>query len=479
MPFLDRGIPVEYEVVRSIATVSQQERKKIGVLQTDAQLYASFNMQSSMPARTSRSSTSWKSSTTWCKSIRRARSPKKYDVLLAVQPSSLGPPQMKNFIAAVKKGQRTAIFEDPFPLLNPDVPGTAAPKMPPGGNNPFMQQRQPPQPKGDINELWQLLGVDFGGANVVWQNYNPFPKLPGLPHEWVFVDRDSGAAEPFNPENPISRDLQQVLFLFPGAVKGLNSSQLKFTRLVTTSNKTGTVPADQIMQRSFMGPPQMNPDLPMLEKPTGDTYIVAAQIRGKVPVEETPLAVENIPMSDQEANVDQADASAESSPEADANEVADAPKTDAAKSMRPRATTAAERRCSRAKPPGAGDQRGAGQRHRLPVWRVLSTAVAGHRSGRRDRLPVRQRAVRAQRVGRAGRRRPLCRDSHAASAAPLADEAAAGDRGSPRRRPQGAGEIPDRTSKTRGSRPRPISTRRSSRCKIARASTSGRRPWTC
>ena len=115
-------------------------------------------------------------------------------------------------------------------------------------------------------------------------------------------------------------------------MKGLNSSQLKFTRLVTTSNKTGTVPADQIMQRSFMGPPQMNPDLPMLEKPTGDTYIVAAQIRGKVPVEETPLAVENIPMSDQEANVDQADASAESSPEADANEVADAPKTDAAKS---------------------------------------------------------------------------------------------------------------------------------------------------
>ena len=43
--FIDRGIPVEYELVRSICTVSQQKRKKLGVLKTDAQLYGSFNMQ--------------------------------------------------------------------------------------------------------------------------------------------------------------------------------------------------------------------------------------------------------------------------------------------------------------------------------------------------------------------------------------------------------------------------------------------------
>ncbi len=45
LPFVDRGIPVEYELVRSISTITQQKRKRIGVLMTDAQLYGQFNMQ--------------------------------------------------------------------------------------------------------------------------------------------------------------------------------------------------------------------------------------------------------------------------------------------------------------------------------------------------------------------------------------------------------------------------------------------------
>ena len=59
---------------------------------------------------------------------------------------SLSPEQMPHFISYVKSGHPTAIFEDPFPYLDPNVPGTAAPKQPPGGNNPFQMQRQPPQP---------------------------------------------------------------------------------------------------------------------------------------------------------------------------------------------------------------------------------------------------------------------------------------------------------------------------------------------
>ncbi|NUQ65771.1 MAG: Gldg family protein, partial [Pirellulales bacterium] len=45
LPFIDRGISVEYELVRSLATVTEQKRKRVGVLQTDAPLYGRFNMQ--------------------------------------------------------------------------------------------------------------------------------------------------------------------------------------------------------------------------------------------------------------------------------------------------------------------------------------------------------------------------------------------------------------------------------------------------
>ncbi len=296
LPFLDRGIPVEYELVRSIATVSQQKRKRIGVLTTDAKLYGTFDMQSMNMGRNEMIIDELQKQYEVVQVDPTNPIVEKYDVLLAVQPSSLAPPQLDNFIAAVKTGQPTAIFEDPFPFIASDVPGTKAPKQPPGGNNPFMQRGQPPQPKGDIAQLWRILGIDFSGDDVVWQDYNPMPKLAGfVSREWVFIDYGSGAKQPFNTGNSITSKLQQVLFLFPGAVNGLNSSPLKFTALVSTNDRTGTVPQDRIMERSFMGPPRMNPDMPLLEKPTNNKYVLAAQIRGK-------LNAETLQMSDQVAD---------------------------------------------------------------------------------------------------------------------------------------------------------------------------------
>ena len=166
MPFFDRGIPVEYELIRSICTVAEQKRKKVGILATDAQLYGRFNMQSMSPGR------NWPIIDELEKQYEvvqvDATQPidlKAYDVLLAVQPSSLGPEQMDNFVRAVRAGLPTAIFEDPAPLLAGDVPGTGDPRRPPGGMNPMMMMQQQPPPKGDIGKLWSLLGVDFSGRD--------------------------------------------------------------------------------------------------------------------------------------------------------------------------------------------------------------------------------------------------------------------------------------------------------------------------
>jgi ABC-2 type transport system permease protein len=284
IPFFDRGLPVEYELVRSIATVSQQKRKKVGVVTTDAKLYGGFDMQSMSSTPNQLIIDELQKQYNVVQVDPNSPIKDQYDVLLAVQPSSLGPPQMENFIAAVKNGQPTAIFEDPFPFpaIAGEVAGTAAEKQPPGGMSAMMMGgRQPPAPKGNIAPLWSILGVDFDGRDVIWQNYNPYPQIRGhMPKEWVFIE-EGVTPDAFNEHDPITAGLQQLLLPYPGTFRGLNSSPLKFTALVAAGGDTGVVPANDILERSFLGP-RMNPNISLVEKPTGDRYVMAARITGKL-----------------------------------------------------------------------------------------------------------------------------------------------------------------------------------------------------
>ncbi|MCI0363478.1 MAG: Gldg family protein, partial [Phycisphaerales bacterium] len=167
VPFFDRGVPVEYEAIRSIATVSQQQRKKIGVLMTDAKLFGGFEMET-MSSRRDQEIIAELQKQYEVVQVNAAQPiTEKYDALLAAQPSSLDPAAMENFIAAVRGGQPTAIFEDPFTFMDSSVPATSQPRVAPR-RNPFMQQ-PPPQPKGNIMPLWSLLGVRFNDREIIRQ----------------------------------------------------------------------------------------------------------------------------------------------------------------------------------------------------------------------------------------------------------------------------------------------------------------------
>ncbi len=300
IPFFDRGIPVEYELVRSIATVSEQKRKKLGIVNTDAKLFGDMDMMSMSQTRNELIVDELKKQYDVVQVDASHPITENYDVLLAVQPSSLGPQQMDNFVAAVQAGQPTAIFEDPFPVFAQDVPGTNAPKQPPGGMNPFMM-RQPPQPKGDISKLWRLLGVDFMSADVIWQDYNPYPKGSSfITREWVFIDPSAGNDHAFSAKSSITSGLRQVLVLYAGSIRALNNSPLTYLPLMSTGDASGYVPADKIVQRT-MAQARFNPDLPRFEKPTGEKYHVAATLRGSLkPQDQSPAHAANQPMSDKE-----------------------------------------------------------------------------------------------------------------------------------------------------------------------------------
>src|SRR5262249_31107663 len=129
IPFINRGIPVEYELIRSIATVgrTKDDRPKLGVIRTDA--YSNIDNPRAGILKELRKQYDVESF------AREGPIEKEYAVGLAVQPSSLSPPQMNNFLDLVKRGQPTAIFEDPFPYFEDfqGVAGTTDPKRPPGG----------------------------------------------------------------------------------------------------------------------------------------------------------------------------------------------------------------------------------------------------------------------------------------------------------------------------------------------------------
>jgi ABC-2 type transport system permease protein len=281
LPFIDKGIPVEYELVRSLGTVSQEKRKRIGVLATDAQVFGRMNPMN--PG----SGGNWTIVDELEKQYEVVQvNPaqpitEKYDALLAVQPSTLGPAELNNLVMAIQNGQPTAIFEDPLPYFSA-VPGTIMPRRPPGGMEAmFMGSR--PQPKGDIRMLWSLLGVDFTANDVIWQNYNPYKKAGFFPKEFVFVDKDEDKdnVDAFGTDDNISLGLQQVLFPFPGAVSKLNASSMKFTPLANTGKKTGVVRVAEVMQMNpFGGGHEINEQ--RRQSPTFREYTLAAEIEGKI-----------------------------------------------------------------------------------------------------------------------------------------------------------------------------------------------------
>ena len=293
VPFFDRGTPVEYELIRSICTVAEQKRKRLGVVATDADLFGGFDMASGQQRPRQPVLEELEKQYEVVQVDPAAPITETYDVLMVVQPSSLGPEQMNNFVSAVRSGQPVAIFEDPLPVLMNGVPGTSQPRRGGGGAMAMFQQQS--QPKGDLGQLWDVLGLQLAAGSsrplmgqmgsspyVVWQDYNPHPKLE-LPSEFVFIDAELGKAEgaasrSFNQANPITSGLQEVLFPFPGALSKDEKVNLEWTPLVTTGTRSGTIEVEQVLgNRGDMR------QLRIFEKPGSQAMVLAAAIDRDLP----------------------------------------------------------------------------------------------------------------------------------------------------------------------------------------------------
>ena len=195
IPFLYKGLPVEYEIMRTLSSVSgPKAKKKLGVFATDAPMLGSggmgimgFNLGGGAPA--------------WdvVNELRKQYDIQEvtggdinkgdYDALLVVQPNNLDNEKLDELIRAIKAGVPTAIFEDPLPLIQGGLTGTYEPRR---NNQQGGGPGQPPPPapeKGDLNKLWEVLGVHF--------NVNPKERLASIKKE--LLDLQTNASRSLAP----------------------------------------------------------------------------------------------------------------------------------------------------------------------------------------------------------------------------------------------------------------------------------------
>jgi len=276
IPFFDRGLPVEYELARSIRVVAKTKRKKIGVLTTEAKLFGGFDFQSM------RSNPSWPVVEELKKQYDvvqvSAENPitEELDGLLAALPSSLPQPQMDNLLTYINQGHPTLLLVDPLPVFNVGL----SPSEKSGANtNPFMRNQGPqPKPKGDIHRFIKNLGFSWNKAQIVWDAYNPHPDLAHLQPEIVFVGSGNENPDAFNEKAIESANLQEAVFLFPGYLQKGIEKNYEFTPLVKTGVISGSEDYRQLVQRSFFGVQMTSPPF---HRPNSLDYTIAAHIKGQ------------------------------------------------------------------------------------------------------------------------------------------------------------------------------------------------------
>lgn len=277
IPFFYRGLPVEFELARMIRTVSQKEKRKIGVLTTDAALFGSFNFQMMQPSRDWQIIDELKQQYDVVQVSPDSAIAEKIDVLIVPMVSSLSQPQMDNVLAYIKSGKATLILDDPMPVVNPRL---AAKEQRQRNQNPFMGGGQPPPvPKGNVRAITDALNIEFDAANVIWQLWNPHPQYRKLPPEYVFIGAGSGNPDAFNRESVITSGLQEVIMMYPGAIRSKGGNGPSFLPLLETGGISGTTPWNDIFTDTMFGMRAMN-EFPRRRKGSGN-FVLAAMLRGK------------------------------------------------------------------------------------------------------------------------------------------------------------------------------------------------------
>ena len=316
LPFIDRGTPVEYELVRAICTVEKQKRKRIGIVETDVPVFGRFSMQGQSPP--------WQLIDGPEAAIRRrpGQSVAADSAPQAGHQAGREGRRLRRARGGAAVGDGAAGVREPdrgnprrpahgavrrtLPVLRADVPGTSQPRAPGGphaGHDDAAAETCKRAISSRCGRCWASPsaaakaatssssfpgdeeGMMGGADQVVFQNYNPYPKRADFPPEFVFVDHACGGKgfDPFSEKDPSAPAAAPPLPR-AGHIENRNSSNCgtaSSSRWCARARRAGSS-ASQMITRTMLGMSEINPNRPHKLGPNTE-YILAAHITGRLP----------------------------------------------------------------------------------------------------------------------------------------------------------------------------------------------------
>ena len=283
--FFDRGLSTEYEIVRTIRVVAGSERKRVGVVDTMVKIFGGQNLTSQQQLPQWSVVNELRKQYEVVEVNAEFPIPPDIDAILVALPSSMQTDQMSNVADYIRQGKPAMILVDPIPAVNP----TLSPAEWVGDGNPFTYPPGSPRPgpRGNVRQWVRDLGVDWEPTRIVWDSYNPHPDLSQMPFEVVFLGAGNENEATFNPDVDVTKDLQELVFLYPGFLLPVNDddANVEFEPLLRSGVVSGQSGYFTLVQQTFFGP-SMVPN-PTRQQDELD-FILAARVRSAGPAASDP-----------------------------------------------------------------------------------------------------------------------------------------------------------------------------------------------
>lgn len=276
--FIDRGMSPEYELVRALRTVTQEKKKVVGVLRTDATIMGNFDLQARKQQPAWRVIGELKKQYEVRSLNPGAEIPGDVDVLLVPQMSSMTTAQLEHLKKYIDDGRPALLTVDPMPLFDMRL-SPSEPMLPPPGQNQGMMfgMQNDGEPKGDFHGFLEKLGVVWESDKIVLDTDNPHPRFAGSPPHVVFVTERPDGTTPFGGQDPVVAGINEVVVLFGGAIKPAAGFESQFVPLLQTGTRGGYNKFDEMTERHMLFGLQ-GPMLPRQRKMVAESQIIAAHV---------------------------------------------------------------------------------------------------------------------------------------------------------------------------------------------------------